>query len=110
MDEHEEAKNSQDQIFQLRIIIHDNGHHSNVRKKAKIVREHRIERRKIVRDSPFRSADDILSLQPQLSGRVEAAIVDVVVITFGQKLHITIISSGSEVNDAQISFPVELKA
>jgi hypothetical protein len=36
MYENEEAENCQDEILQLRMIIHDDGHHANVRKETTI--------------------------------------------------------------------------
>jgi len=68
MDEDEETEARQDGVFEFRIIVHENGDDADVGN-----------------ETP-RAADHVFLSQPELAWRIEAPIIDRVVVAFRQKL------------------------
>lgn len=70
--QHVQGEHAQHGVLEVRIVVHDDGHHADVRQQA------------------LGAPDHVGLGQPQLAGRVQAAIVHLVVVALGQELQFAI--------------------
>lgn len=72
MEQDVDRQDAENGVFEVGVLVHENGYHSDVRQEAP------------------RSSDDVLFREPKLPGGVKASIVDRVVVTFRQELHCSV--------------------